>query len=590
MKGYWNMPEATAEVIDAEGWFHTGDIGEVDADGFLRITDRKKELIVNAYGKNIAPAPIENSLKASRYIGQAVVIGDRRKFLAALLVPDFEALSAWAGRQGIADGDMPRRRPGQDPQVRALIDQEVAAVNKGLARYEQIVAWELLPDEFTLETGELTPTQKVKRRVINQKYGEAIDASTRGRTRAAGRARQANEQLPARRRHGPPGDARPSTPPAGRPTSSRAPSSTSWRRSSTSWRGATTSAAWSCSPARRAPSSPAPTSRRSPGSPTPWRPRPARAWASALFAAWEALPFPTVAAIRGTCLGGGTELALASTYRVVSDRRELRIGLPEMRLGILPGWGGSTRLPRLDRHRRGARPDPHRQDGLRPPGPQARASPTPCCPTPASSTSCATSPCERRDRAAARGRQGRLQGAAARAQPARPQDPLRPGAQEDPGADPRPLPGAAARHRGGARRHRGRPAGRLRRRGAGGGRARRLAHLEEPGPRLPPHRGGQEGTGPARRPAIAARGPPRGGPRRGRDGRRHRAAHRRRGRRAGAHEGHRRRGAGERHGARRAALRAAPAPPADRAAGAASGGWPCSSPPSTTRASSGSTW
>ncbi|MFQ5948986.1 MAG: AMP-dependent synthetase/ligase, partial [Acidimicrobiia bacterium] len=91
MKGYFNMPEATAETIDAEGWFHTGDIGEIDEDGFLSITDRKKELIVNAYGKNVAPAPIENALKSSRYIGQAVVVGDRRKILAALLVPDFEA-------------------------------------------------------------------------------------------------------------------------------------------------------------------------------------------------------------------------------------------------------------------------------------------------------------------------------------------------------------------------------------------------------------------------------------------------------------------------------------------------------------------
>src|SRR5262249_42737374 len=106
MKGYWNLPQATAEVIDAAGWFHTGAIGEVDDDGFLRITDRKKELIVNAYGKNIAPAPIENSLKASHFIGQAVVIGDRRKFLSALLVPDFDALKAWAGKQGIAIGDV----------------------------------------------------------------------------------------------------------------------------------------------------------------------------------------------------------------------------------------------------------------------------------------------------------------------------------------------------------------------------------------------------------------------------------------------------------------------------------------------------
>jgi long-chain acyl-CoA synthetase len=172
MKGYWGMEKETAEVIDADGWFHTGDIGELD-DGFLRITDRKKELIINAYGKNVAPAPIENSLKSSRYIGQAVVLGDRRKFLSALLVPDFEALKGWAERHGVAAAD-PREMIGH-PTVRALFAQEVEAVNANLASFEKIVAWELLPNEFTLETGELTPTQKVKRRVINQKYGEVID-------------------------------------------------------------------------------------------------------------------------------------------------------------------------------------------------------------------------------------------------------------------------------------------------------------------------------------------------------------------------------------------------------------------------------
>ena len=172
MKGYWGMEKETAEVIDAEGWFHTGDIGEIDADGFLRITDRKKELIINAYGKNVAPAPIENALKNSRFISQAVVIGDRRKFLSALLVPDFDALKGWAEKQGI--GASPETLV-TDPKVRALIGQEVETVNSGLAGFEKIVAWELLPNEFTLETGELTPTQKVKRRVINQKYGEVID-------------------------------------------------------------------------------------------------------------------------------------------------------------------------------------------------------------------------------------------------------------------------------------------------------------------------------------------------------------------------------------------------------------------------------
>ena len=173
MRGYWHMEKETAETIDAEGWFHTGDIGEVDPEGFLRITDRKKELIINAYGKNVAPAPIENALKGSRFIGQAVVIGDRRKFLSALLVPDFEALKPWAEKQGIhAAGN---EELVADRQVRELIAREVTAVNAHLAGFEKIVAWELLPKELTLEDGEITPTLKVKRRVINQKYGSIID-------------------------------------------------------------------------------------------------------------------------------------------------------------------------------------------------------------------------------------------------------------------------------------------------------------------------------------------------------------------------------------------------------------------------------
>ncbi|MFQ5524887.1 MAG: AMP-dependent synthetase/ligase [Thermoanaerobaculia bacterium] len=173
MKGYHNLPDKTAEAIDPEGWFHTGDIGEVDDEGFLRITDRKKEIIVNAYGKNVAPAPIEGQLKASQYIEQAVVIGDRRKFLSALLVPDFATLDLWAASQGIAIED--RAALLAHSQVNAMFEAEVERANGELAKYEQIHAFELLSQEFTIETGELTPTQKVKRRVINQKYGEVIE-------------------------------------------------------------------------------------------------------------------------------------------------------------------------------------------------------------------------------------------------------------------------------------------------------------------------------------------------------------------------------------------------------------------------------
>ncbi|MEO8505181.1 MAG: long-chain fatty acid--CoA ligase [Acidobacteriota bacterium] len=172
MKGYYNNPTATAEVIDSEGWFHTGDIGNIDSEGFLAITDRKKEILVNAYGKNIAPAPIENSLKASRWIAQAVVIGDQRQFLSALIVPDFEALRAWGSKNGASGDDASLIA---DPRVHAMIKTDVEGVNKSLARYEQVRTFELLPKEFTLETGELTPTQKVKRRVVTQKYAEAID-------------------------------------------------------------------------------------------------------------------------------------------------------------------------------------------------------------------------------------------------------------------------------------------------------------------------------------------------------------------------------------------------------------------------------
>ena len=174
MKGYHNMPEATAEAIDQEGWFHTGDIGEIDEGGFLKITDRKKEIIVNAYGKNVAPAPIENALKSSQFIGQAVVIGDRRKILAALVVPDFEALDSWAEREG-HDVDQIGDFLKTDAAME-LFQKEIDTVNKELARYEQIHVWELLPDDFTIETGELTPTQKIKRRVIGSKYAEVIES------------------------------------------------------------------------------------------------------------------------------------------------------------------------------------------------------------------------------------------------------------------------------------------------------------------------------------------------------------------------------------------------------------------------------
>jgi long-chain acyl-CoA synthetase len=173
MMGYYNLPGETAAALDPDGWFRTGDIGRLDEDGYLTITDRKKEILVNAYGKNVAPAPIENALKSSRYIEQAVVIGDRRKFLSALLVPDYDALRAWGRRWGIESGD--NETLLADHRVRELILEEVRAVNHALSHSEQIQAWELLPRPFTVESGELTPTQKVKRRVVTERYAAVID-------------------------------------------------------------------------------------------------------------------------------------------------------------------------------------------------------------------------------------------------------------------------------------------------------------------------------------------------------------------------------------------------------------------------------
>jgi long-chain acyl-CoA synthetase len=172
MRGYFNLPQATAEVLDDEGWFRTGDIGHLDEDGFLSITDRKKELIVNAYGKNLAPAPIEGALKSGRWLAQAVVVGDRKPFLVALLVPNFDSVAHWAADRGVGGG------PEEwiaDPMLRDLIQTEVDRVNEENQRYEQIRKFALLPRELSLEEGELTPTMKVKRRVIHERYRETLD-------------------------------------------------------------------------------------------------------------------------------------------------------------------------------------------------------------------------------------------------------------------------------------------------------------------------------------------------------------------------------------------------------------------------------
>ena len=173
MKGYYNKPQATAEVIDGERWFHTGDIGTLE-DGFIRITDRKKDIIVTAGGKNIAPQPIENKVKTNKYVSQAVMIGDKRRFPVLLVVPNWEQLEKWARQRNIIWTD--RAQLLQMPTIKAKIDKEVAEELAGLARFEIPKRIALLEHDFSVERGELTPTLKVKRRVIDKTYKAVIDS------------------------------------------------------------------------------------------------------------------------------------------------------------------------------------------------------------------------------------------------------------------------------------------------------------------------------------------------------------------------------------------------------------------------------
>ncbi|HQR46172.1 MAG TPA: long-chain fatty acid--CoA ligase [Thermoanaerobaculia bacterium] len=173
MKGYFNKPEATKEAIDADGWFHTGDIGRIDEDGFLAITDRKKELIVNANGKNIAPAPIEGFLKGNAFISLPIIIGDRRRFLVCLIVPNFEKLKEWASQHGL--GSLSPESLVKEPRVRDIYQKAMDEWNAGKSHEQQIVRFGLLTSDLTIEGGELTPTLKVKRRIIDQKYRALID-------------------------------------------------------------------------------------------------------------------------------------------------------------------------------------------------------------------------------------------------------------------------------------------------------------------------------------------------------------------------------------------------------------------------------
>ncbi|HEX5818697.1 MAG TPA: long-chain fatty acid--CoA ligase [Gemmatimonadales bacterium] len=178
MRGYYGKPDATREVLTPDGWFHTGDIGELSADGFLRITDRKKDLIVTAGGKNIAPQPIENMVKTSRYITNAVMIGDRRSFPIMLLVPNVPVLHEWAKRHGLAvTGDEALLA---HPDTMEKLEREVRRTLRDLARFEVPKRFVLVPQDFSIEAGEMTPTLKVRRRVVEEKYRVQIEATYAG--------------------------------------------------------------------------------------------------------------------------------------------------------------------------------------------------------------------------------------------------------------------------------------------------------------------------------------------------------------------------------------------------------------------------
>jgi long-chain acyl-CoA synthetase len=174
MSGYYQKAQATAEAIDSDGWFHTGDIGQLDPDGFLSITDRKKDIIVTAGGKNIAPQPIESLAKTCKFVSNAVMLGDRRRFPIMLVVPNFDTLRVWAAQQGLPTDDTSALLT--KPEVMSKMDQEIKTTLRELAKFELPKKLVLLPRDFTVEAGELTPTLKIKRRVVEQHHRTTIEA------------------------------------------------------------------------------------------------------------------------------------------------------------------------------------------------------------------------------------------------------------------------------------------------------------------------------------------------------------------------------------------------------------------------------
>jgi long-chain acyl-CoA synthetase len=185
MRGYHNLDDATAETLTSDHWLRTGDIGEIDSKGFLRITDRKKDLIKTSGGKYVAPAALEGKLKAGcPYISQVVVHGDRRNYVTALITVDEEAITKWA-REHHIEGKSYQALVGM-AEVKALLEPYVKDVNKTLAKYETIKMFEILPRDFTVEEGELTPSLKVKRKVVEKRYKDSLDKMYAGANAGGG--------------------------------------------------------------------------------------------------------------------------------------------------------------------------------------------------------------------------------------------------------------------------------------------------------------------------------------------------------------------------------------------------------------------
>jgi long-chain acyl-CoA synthetase len=174
-RGYWNNPAATAEAIDSEGWFHTGDIGEIDDDGFVRITGRKKELIVTAGGKNVAPAVLEDRVRAHWLVSQCLVVGDRQPFVAALITVDPESFPMWLEQAG-RPADTQMADVVDDPALHVVIQEAIDDANKAVSKAESIRKFTILPFDWTEATGQLTPSLKLKRNVVQKECAAEISA------------------------------------------------------------------------------------------------------------------------------------------------------------------------------------------------------------------------------------------------------------------------------------------------------------------------------------------------------------------------------------------------------------------------------